>query len=205
MSESARRAGPLRLDGIVQPPSFGGDLGQALAEINAPAYILDHNGVIRWMNARAIELLGDHRGAHYLAPVAPEGAPASRLAFAKKRLGSARTTDYESVIRLRSGEHVPVEIHAVSIENGGRFVGIFGIVAIDEERAARRTVPAALTPRQSEVLRLLAHGYSTAQMAEFLTLSRETIRNHIRALLRELNVSSRIEALAEARRRGLLG
>ena len=193
------------MDSTVQPPSFGGELGQALAEINAPVYILDHDGVIRWMNARAIELLGDHRGAHYLAPIAPEGASASRLAFAKKRLGSARTTDYESVIRLRSGEHVPVEIHAVSIEGGGRFVGIFGIIAIDEERAVRRTTPATLTPRQSEVLRLLARGYSTTQMAESLGLSRETIRNHIRALLRGLNVNSRIEALAEARRRGLLG
>src|ERR1051325_10171723 len=82
-----RRGVALRMDRIVKPPSFGGDLGQALAEINAPAYILDHNGVIRWMNARAIELLGDHRGAHYLAPVAPEGTAASRLAFTKKRLG----------------------------------------------------------------------------------------------------------------------
>ena len=188
----------------VQPPSFGGDLGRALAQINAPAYVLDQSGVIRWMNARAIELLGDHRGAHYLAPVAPEARSESRLAFTKKRLGSAQTTDYESVLRLRSGERVPVEIHAVSIENGGRFVGIFGIVAIDEERAARPALPAALTPRQHEVLRLLHHGYSTAQMAESLRLSPETIRNHVRALLRTLHVSSRIEALAEARRRGLL-
>jgi PAS domain S-box-containing protein len=192
------------MDGIVQPPSFGGDLGQALAQINAPAYVLDQSGVIRWMNARAIELLGDHRGAHYLTPVAPEARAESQLAFAKKRLGSAQTTDYESVLRLRSGEQVPVEIHAVSIENGGRFVGIFGIVAIDEERAARPALPAVLTPRQYEVLRLLHHGYSTAQMAESLRLSTETIRNHIRALLRTLHVSSRIEALAEARRRGLL-
>jgi len=193
------------MDGIAQPPLLGGHLEEALAQINLPAYVIDHSGLIRWMNERAIELLGDHRGAHYLAPVAPEGASASRLAFAKKRLGRARTTDYESVLRLRSGEQVAVEIHAVSIEDGGRFIGIFGIVALDEERAVRPTLPAALTPRQSEVLRLLARGYSTTQMAESLSLSRETIRNHVRALLRALHVSSRIEALAEARRRGLLG
>lgn len=189
----------------VKPPSFGGDLGAALAQINTPAYILDQCGVIRWMNERAIELFGDHRGAHYLAPVATAGKSPSRLAFTKKRLGNARTTDYESVLRLRSGEDVPVEIHAVSIENGGRFVGIFGIVALDEECVVRQTLPTALTPRQFEVLRLLAHGYSTAQMAECLSLSRETIRNHVRALLGSLHVSSRVEALAEARRRGLLG
>ena len=193
------------MGGIAQPPSFGGDLGEALAQINTPAYILDHSGVIRWMNVRAIELFGDHRGAHYLAPVAPAGVGPSRLAFTKKRLGSSRTTDYESVLRLRSGEQVPVEIHAVSLEDGGRFVGIFGIVALDEERVVRQTPPTALTPRQFEVLRLLAHGYSTAQMADSLSLSRTTIRNHVCALLQSLNVNSRIEALAEARRRGLLG
>jgi DNA-binding CsgD family transcriptional regulator len=193
------------MDGIAQPPPLGGHLEEALAQINLPAYVLDHSGLIRWMNERAIELFGDHRGAHYLAPVAPEGASASRLAFTKKRLGSARTTDYESVLRLRSGEQVSVEIHAVSIENGGRFIGIFGIVAVDEERAVRRTFPAALTPRQSEVLRLLARGHSTGQMAESLGLSRETIRNHVRGLLHALHVNSRVEALAEARRRGLLG
>src|SRR5436305_9113762 len=135
------------MDGILEPPPLGGFLGQALAQINLPAYVLDHSGVIRWMNERAIELFGDHRGAHYLAPVAPEGESASRLAFTKKRLGSVRTTDYESVLRLRSGEQVSVGIHAVSIEDGGRFVGIFGIVALDEQRAVRRTVPGALTPR----------------------------------------------------------
>lgn len=194
----------MSVGGIMQPPSFGGDLGQALAQINTPAYVLDQSGVIRWMNERAIELFGDHRGAHYLAPVAPEGRSESRLAFTRKRLGSKQTTDYESVLRLRSGEQVPVEIHAVSIENGGRFVGIFGIVAIDEERTVRPGRTADLTPRQYEVLRLLHHGYSTAQMAESLGISPETIRNHIRGLLRTLNVSSRIEALAEARRRGLL-
>ena len=40
-----------------------------------------------------------------------------------------------------------------------------------------------LTPRQSEVLQLLEEGRSTTQIAEELHLSRETVRNHIRALL----------------------
>jgi DNA-binding NarL/FixJ family response regulator len=53
------------------------------------------------------------------------------------------------------------------------------------------------------VLELLVNGQSTRQIAESLHLSRETIRNHVRDLLRALGVHSRIEALAEARRRGL--
>jgi DNA-binding NarL/FixJ family response regulator len=59
----------------------------------------------------------------------------------------------------------------------------------------------ALTPRQSEVVRLLEHGRSTRQIAEELHLSPETVRNHVRALLRALGVHSRLEAVALARRR----
>jgi DNA-binding NarL/FixJ family response regulator len=53
------------------------------------------------------------------------------------------------------------------------------------------------------VLEFLAGGQSTGQIAASLHLSRETIRNHVRDLMRALGTHSRIEAVAEARRRGL--
>jgi DNA-binding NarL/FixJ family response regulator len=56
-----------------------------------------------------------------------------------------------------------------------------------------------LTPRQAEVLRLLERGRSTTQIAEELHLSRETVRNHVKHLLRALGASSRLEAVAVAR------
>ena len=81
---------------------------------------------------------------------------------------------------------------------------------IDEHGIIRWVNPAAeeppraphpdLTPRQSEVLRLLEHGRTTDQIAERLHLSPETVRNHIRAVLRALDVHSRLEAVAVARR-----
>jgi DNA-binding NarL/FixJ family response regulator len=51
------------------------------------------------------------------------------------------------------------------------------------------------------VLRLLEHGRSTRQIAQQLHLSPETVRNHVRAVLRALGVHSRLEAVALARRR----
>jgi DNA-binding CsgD family transcriptional regulator len=187
------------------PPWVAGFIGNGLADINVPAYILDSNGVIRWMNPHAVELLGDHRGALFTAPVAPEAKPVAQLEFRKKLLGTARTSDYHSVLRLRSGAHVPVEIHAVALNDGGRIVGIFGIVDVPSRRTARRPSPAAdITPRQHEVLRSLARGLSTVQMAESMGISPETVRNHVKALLRELGVNSRLEALVEARQRGLI-
>src|SRR6185503_19084791 len=95
-------------------------------------YMLDHNGIVRWMNERAIDLLGDFRGSHFTATIAPEAQAKARVEFTKKLLGTARKTDFEAVEVLRTGERVLVEIHSAAIENGGRVVGVFGVMEIGE-------------------------------------------------------------------------
>jgi DNA-binding CsgD family transcriptional regulator len=54
-----------------------------------------------------------------------------------------------------------------------------------------------LTARQRQTLTLLAAGSSTSQMAELMGLSIETVRNHVKRLLRRLNARSRVEAVAK--------
>jgi PAS domain S-box-containing protein len=190
---------------VVRPPWLSAEIGDVLANVGAPMYMLDRNGIVRWMNAHAIELLGDVRGSHFTVTIAPEAQAQARVEFTKKMLGTARTSDFESVEVLGNGERVPVEIHSVAIENGGRVVGVFGIIGVGDQRPAAREAPRSdLTPRQHEVLRLLARGFSTGQIAETLNLSRETVRNHIRGILQALHVNSRIGALVEGRRRGLI-
>jgi DNA-binding CsgD family transcriptional regulator len=51
---------------------------------------------------------------------------------------------------------------------------------------------------------LLGEGASTEMIAQRLGIARETARNHIRAVLRELNARTRLEAVVEAHARGLL-
>jgi DNA-binding NarL/FixJ family response regulator len=60
-----------------------------------------------------------------------------------------------------------------------------------------------LTPRQLEVLRLLAHGATAGQIAERLVVSPATVRKHIERILRILSVRSRSEAIAWAFREGV--
>lgn len=62
-----------------------------------------------------------------------------------------------------------------------------------------------LTPRELEVVRLLASGYGSLNIAARLGLSHATVRNHIQKLLRRLEVHSQVEAVSVAFRRGLLG
>lgn len=61
-----------------------------------------------------------------------------------------------------------------------------------------------LTARELEVLRLLAGGASTSSSSELLGISTATLRAHVQAILRKLGAHSRLEAVAEAARIGLI-
>ena len=63
---------------------------------------------------------------------------------------------------------------------------------LEQERA----FPDILTPREAEVLELLQRGRSNAEVANELSLGIETVRTHVRNILRKLGVSSRKELAA---------
>jgi DNA-binding CsgD family transcriptional regulator len=71
-------------------------------------------------------------------------------------------------------------------------------------RSARRNDPAGLTPRQNQVLRLLAEGMSNAAIAARLSMSAKTVEHHVGAVLAALEAPSRLRAVQIARERGLL-
>ena len=180
------------------------EVEEALENINVPSYVLDDHGIIRWVNPAAMALVGDVRGRQFTSVVAPEETSRARHEFAKKVSGTAKTTDGEVILLDGDGDRVLVELNSVRLLRGGRVVGVFGQVKA-QAVAEPSTAHHALTPRQSEVLRLLEHGRSTNQIAEELHLSRETVRNHIRHILQALGVHSRLEAVALARQEHLAG
>jgi DNA-binding CsgD family transcriptional regulator len=61
-----------------------------------------------------------------------------------------------------------------------------------------------LSPRQRQVLDLLADGLGPSAIARRLGLSLPTARNHVAAVLHRLGCHSQLEAVATARRRGLI-
>jgi PAS domain S-box-containing protein len=178
--------------------AVGGDVEQALDSVGVPSYVLDKTGVVRWINPAAERLLGDVRGRHFTSVVAPEDSRRARELFSRKVLGTSAATDATAVLVSTAGTQVPVEISAVPLLNGERVVGVFGL--LDRRPDNRPAAPHPhLTPRQTEVLRLLEQGRSTKQIATELHLSTETVRNHIRHLFRALGVNSRLEAVAASR------
>jgi DNA-binding CsgD family transcriptional regulator len=71
------------------------------------------------------------------------------------------------------------------------------------EKAAPHA-PAALTPREIAVLRLLAAGMGTKGAAVRLGISPATLRNHTQRALKKLGCHARLAAVLAARRRGLI-
>ncbi len=89
------------------------------------------------------------------------------------------------------------------LRRGDRVIGVFGQFV--QHEGSQSTAPhPALTPRQTEILRQLQLGRSTRQIAEELSLSPETVRNHVRHVLKALGVHSRLEAVAVAQREHLI-
>jgi DNA-binding CsgD family transcriptional regulator len=63
----------------------------------------------------------------------------------------------------------------------------------------------ALTPRETEVLGLLAEGLANKEIAARLSFSTHTAKFHVESILRKLDAANRAEAVKEGIRRGLIG
>jgi DNA-binding NarL/FixJ family response regulator len=101
-----------------------------------------------------------------------------------------------------------VTASTLTVDVDGEQMTVHALREIGPERAASRIteagVPGPLTGRQREILSLLAEGFRAGQIAGRLELSEATVRNHISSILDRLGCHSQLEAVAEARRRGLL-
>ena len=73
-----------------------------------------------------------------------------------------------------------------------------------ESGSGHQPVPAALTPRETEVLRLLADGASNKIIAFKLGISDHTVKFHVTSILSKLNAGSRTEAVTLGVRMGLI-
>src|SRR5699024_6148619 len=96
----------------------------------------------------------------------------------------------------------PIEELASSIRQimDGKRIYAPELVDILLDRDATRTNP--LTERELEVLKLVADGLSTKDIAEKLFLSHGTVRNYISIIIEKLQVSNRIEAISRVREMG---
>ena len=174
------------------------DLAPSIAKLTVPAYILDRNAIVRWLNKAAVDEFGDLRGKRASHVVAPEDADRARRQFAEKMLGTIEATEGTTDLRTADGRTVRVDISSTQLIEHGTVVGVFGLA----DPVDLPDVPAAkssdLTPRQVEVLRHLASGHSTDRIAQTLGIAQATVRNHVRGILAGLGVHTKLEAVIRA-------
>jgi two-component system response regulator DegU len=81
-------------------------------------------------------------------------------------------------------------------------------VLLQFQELSRRTEAEAiispLTPREMEILKYIGLGYLNKQIAAELSISEQTIKNHVTSILRKLNANARTEAVVLALKQGLI-
>ena len=101
------------------------------------------------------------------------------------------------MVKDESGEDLHVAIRTVA---SGEVFLPKRIRAIYDDRKKRPS----LSEREIEIVRLVAKGFSNDELAERLHLSPDTIKVHLRHVYEKLGVESRVEAVTEAMRTGLV-
>lgn len=86
-----------------------------------------------------------------------------------------------------------------------RIMGFFEDIEVDLKSILPREAFPELTPRELEVLELIAQGANNSQIAEELVITDKTVRNHITSVFSKLQVADRAQAIIKARDAGLGG
>jgi len=73
-----------------------------------------------------------------------------------------------------------------------------------ESREKRAKLAQQLTPRELEVLKMLAQGKTNHEIAEEFVLSKGTVKNHVEHIIEKLNVSGRTQAVVQALELGII-
>jgi PAS domain S-box-containing protein len=187
---------------------------QVLDQVDLAVIATDAEGVVTTWNSRAETLYGWSRAEALGSHISDLTVPAQSRRAAEEILAAlASGKSWQGSFRLRrkDGSTFTAFVKDTPILDDGRLVGVVGVsieiadpelanavrAVVDGRRLSGRK-PRTLSPREREVLGLLARGFTGEQIAERLVLSPETIRTHIRNAREKLGASTRVEAVTMA-------
>jgi PAS domain S-box-containing protein len=199
-------------DGMAQPgsPSHA----QVLDQVALAVIATDSNGVVTTWNSRAEALYGWSRheavGKHINDLTVPAESQRNAEAILAA-IAAGRTWQGPFRVKRKDGTGFTAYVKNSPIQENGEILGVVGVsieIGDPELVAAVRSLEdihrpgsrrsRTLSPREREVLGLLARGLTGEQIAERLVLSPETIRTHIRNAREKLGASTRVEAVTMA-------
>lgn len=122
----------------------------------------------------------------------------------------ARPTPVAVLSASEAGEDIRAALQAGALgfipksAHGAELRDAVGRLLLGERLAPAPAAPAGLTPRQREILQLLAQGLPNKAIGRQLSLSEETVKTHLRSLFQLLQVHTRTACVSAARLRGWL-
>jgi DNA-binding NarL/FixJ family response regulator len=111
--------------------------------------------------------------------------------------------------RFLRGDRERRERAAPYLEEAAALAGTIGLAGLTARigalgtHAAPADLPAGLSPREAQILALVARGLSNREIGTQLSISEHTVANHVRAILRKTDSANRTEATSFAHRHGL--
>jgi PAS domain S-box-containing protein len=198
------------------PPVGAPTHAQVLDRLDLAVIATDADGVVTTWNTRAETLYGYSREEAIGRHVNELTVPAESRGAADEILAALqRGEQWQGSFRLcrKDGSQLTAFVKdSPIVDEAGALIGVVGVsievgdpelaeavravAVIDQGGRPRRT--RTLSPREREVLGLLARGLTGEQIAERLVLSPETIRTHIRNAREKLGASTRVEAVTMA-------
>jgi DNA-binding CsgD family transcriptional regulator len=190
VTASSTIAEGLRGTFVATSPARSGLVGPALI-------LLDEDGDVHAITPAA---------RHWMAELVRGSATGMRpvpepvyLVAGRARAAKAGVANDPARVRARTTAGVWLHLHAACIDGADALNGAVAVV-ITPARAPDLAPLIALayrvTAREQEVLQFIARGFTTAEMARELGISRHTVRDHVKALFTKVGVRSRTELVA---------
>ena len=136
-------------------------------------------------------------------PLGPDGPPVLALVREEQEARAALSRGAAGAV-LRTADGTTLQAALLAVARGLVVLehGFGSLLPAPDARPAPSA--AAFTPREREVLALLARGLSNRDIAEALEISAHTAKFHVNSILQKLGVERRTEAVVRAARMGLV-
>jgi PAS domain S-box-containing protein len=165
---------------------------------------VDANGAyVALLGYRRDELLGRPVYSHIV------GGPRASKAEWRSAISQGRFTG-DTELRRVDGNLVAVQYAATTEIVTGRYLVLFVVLSSSRwGRRFRRQLPpggerSPLSPREREVVRLVALGYTGPEIASELHITHDTVRTHVRNATQKLHARSRAQLVAKALAEGVV-
>jgi PAS domain S-box-containing protein len=192
-------------------PGYSSLFKAAFTHSRIPMGLVDANRNIIDVNGACLRLLGYTRDQLVGQPLHSFGVGTASMSVSQWQVTLARHRFAgEGKVRDAAGQIIAVQWAATSELVTGRYLALL-VILTSSRRGSRPRRPASrasqsvpLSPREVEIVALVALGRSGPEIADELSISPQTVRTHVRNAKEKLDARSRAQLVAKALAEGMI-